>query len=94
MSVAKTQDYQEYLSSYNYLSKNFQFAEQKVPNMASRHVYNEDDIVDDHLLRQISKFVRYDQLGALSGDLGITETERQRAVAKKFPQDEIFQVCN
>ena len=56
--------------------------------------YDEYDIVDEYLLRQISKYVRYNHLGPLSGDLGITETERQRAVAKKPPQDQIFQVCN
>ena len=57
-------------------------------------VYDEYDSVDDHLLHEISKQVRYEELWALSRELRIPETERQKAVANKPPHEQIFQVCN
>ena len=34
-----------------------------------------DDRMDDHLLKEISKYIVYDHLGALARDLGITEDQ-------------------
>ena len=68
---------------------------QVLADMARRQcVYDEYHSVDDDLLHQISKAVRYNELGALSRELGIPETERQRAVANKSPNDQIFEVGN
>ena len=43
-------------------------------------------------IRSVNIF--YDQLGTLSRGLGILNAEHQRAVVKKSPQDQIFQVGN
>ena len=59
-----------------------------------QHIYDEYHSVDDHLLHQISKYVRFEELRALSREIGITETERQKEMAKESPHDQIFQVCN
>ena len=56
-------------------------------------VYKEDDIVDEYLLNQISKWILYNRLGALARDLGISEAEFSGIViAMRQPEDQIFKV--
>ena len=73
----------------------FKHCRHRAGDMATtERVYQEHDSVDDYLLNQISKHIFHDQLGTLSRDLGISNAEHQRAVLKKSPQDQIFQVGN
>ena len=46
--------------------------------MASGRMYNSDDMVEEYLINQIAKYVQYDKLGRLSGDLGIKSNDFQR----------------
>ena len=58
-----------------------------------RHVYQEDDLVDERLLNQLSKWILYHRLGALARDLGMSEAEFGRiATPWSTPEEQIFQV--
>ena len=59
----------------------------------ARHVYEEDDKVDEYLLNQLSKWILYHCLGALARDLGISQAEYSRiAIASSQPEEQIFRV--
>ena len=51
--------------------------------------YNGKDLVDDYLLNQIAKYVKYDELGTLARDLSIEGTAYENVAA---PKDKIFKV--
>ena len=53
-----------------------------------------DDKLDEFLLNQVAKFVKYGQLGPLSRDLRISQTDYEKITAPNtFPQnDQIFRV--
>ena len=56
-------------------------------------LYEEDDVVDEHLLSKLSKWILYHRLGALARDLGISQTEFSRiAMATSQPEEQIFRV--
>ena len=59
-----------------------------------KHVlYQEDDMVDEYLLNQLSKYILYNRLGALARDLGILQAEFSRiVVATNQPEEQIFKV--
>ena len=58
----------------------------------SQRVYEENDNVDDILLKEISKYVFYKQLWSLALDLGIHQTEISAMAAIKNPGEEIYKV--
>ena len=53
-----------------------------------------DDLLDEFLLNQVSKLVKYGQLGPLSRDIRISHTDYEKITAHNtFPQnDQIFKV--
>ena len=53
-----------------------------------------DDMLDEFLLNQVAKFVKYGQLGPLSRDLGVSQVDYEKITAPNtFPQnDQIFKV--
>ena len=58
-----------------------------------RPVYEAEDLVNDHLLSYISKWILYHELGALARDLGISQAELSRiAVPTSTPAEQIFKV--
>ena len=58
-----------------------------------RHLYEEDDKVDEYLLDQVGKWVLYQRLPSLARDLGITQAEFSRIVgAHSQPEEQIFRV--
>ena len=57
--------------------------------MASGRMYNSDDMVEEYLINQIAKYVQYEKLGRLSGDLGIKSNDYQKITAPNaFNQDD------
>ena len=59
----------------------------------TRRIYEEDDMVDEYLLNQLSKWILYHRLGALARDLGISQAEFSRiAIATSQPEEQIFKV--
>ena len=56
--------------------------------------YSGDDTLDEYLLNQVAKFIKYGQLGPLSRDLGVSQTEYEKITAPNtFQQnDQIFKV--
>ena len=60
--------------------------------MASGRMYNSDDMVEEYLINQIAKYVQYEKLGRLSGDLGIKRNDYQKITAPNaFNKDD--QIC-
>ena len=58
-----------------------------------RYVYQEDDLVDERLLNQVSKWILYHRLGALARDQAISQAEFARiATPSRTPEEQIFQV--
>ena len=58
-----------------------------------RHVYQEDDLVDERLLNQLSKWILYHRLPALARDLGMSQAEFSRiATPSNTAEEQIFQV--
>ena len=56
-------------------------------------VYEDDNIVDDGLLNQISKYVFYENLSSLARDLEVHETQIQKIRRpSSSPQEQIFKV--
>ena len=56
-----------------------------------QHLYEGDDVVDEYLLNQLSKWILYHRLGALARNLGITEAEFSRiAIATSQPEEQVF----
>ena len=56
--------------------------------------YSGDDMLDEFLLNQVTKFIKYGQLGPLSRDLGVSQVDYEKITAPNtFPQnDQIFKV--
>ena len=52
----------------------------------AQRVYEENDIVDDYLLNQISKYVFYENLWSLARDLGIPQTKISGMAEIKDPR--------
>ena len=59
-----------------------------------KHVlYQEDDMVDEYLLNQLSKYILFNHLGALARDLGFSQAEFSRiATPTNQPEEQIFKV--
>ena len=58
-----------------------------------RRVYQEGDLVDEHLLNQLSKWILYHRLGALARDLGMSQAEFSRIPTPwRTPEEQIFKV--
>ena len=59
-----------------------------------KHVlYQEDDMVDEYLLNQLSKYILFNHLGALARDLGFSQAEFSRiATPTNQPKEQIFKV--
>ena len=57
-------------------------------------MYKSDDMVDEYLINQVTKYIQYDKLGHLCGDLRINDTEYQKITApnKLNPDDQINKV--
>ena len=59
----------------------------------ARRLYEEEDLVDEYLLNQLSKWILYHRLRPFARDLGITDAEVSRIVIpSKTPEEQIFQV--
>ena len=57
------------------------------------HVYKEDDILDERLLNQTSKWVLYHRLPSLARHLGISDAEISRImIPSRTPEEQCFQV--
>ena len=57
------------------------------------HVYKEDDILDERLLNQISKWIFYHRLPSLGRHLGISDAEISRImIPSRTPEEQCFQV--
>ena len=56
--------------------------------------YKEDDRVDEFLVNQVAKFVRYEKLGLFAKDLKIKERELEIIMAPNYlnPHDRITKV--
>ena len=66
-------------------------------NMASTRKkghYRHDDTLDEFLLNQVAKFVKYGQLGHLSRDLRISQTDYEKITAPNYllQNEQIFKV--
>ena len=58
-----------------------------------RDMYKEDDLVDERLLNQLSKWILYHRLPSLARDLGMSQAEFSRiATPSNTPEEQIFQV--
>ena len=58
-----------------------------------RPVYEAEDLVNDRSLNYITKWILYDELGALARDLGISQADFSRiAVPTSTPAEQIFKV--
>ena len=59
----------------------------------SVRAYEEDDRVDEKLLNQLSKWILYNRLEWLAGNLGFTPAEISRITTQYVtPEEQIFQV--
>ena len=59
----------------------------------TRHIYEEDDKVDEYLLNLVSKWILYDHLGTLARDLGISQAEISRIMIPSItPEEQTFKV--
>ena len=56
--------------------------------------YNDDDRVDEYLVNQVAKFVRYEKLGLFAKDLKIKERDLEIIMAPNYlnPHDRIAKV--
>ena len=60
---------------------------------AAFRVYEEDDILDERLLNQISKWIFYHRLPSLARHLGISDAEISRImIPSRTPEEQCFQV--
>ena len=58
-------------------------------------LYEEDDVLDERLLNQISKWIMYHRLPSLARYLGISDAEISRImIPSRTPEEQIFQVCS
>ena len=59
----------------------------------SGHLYEEDDVLDERLLDQISKWIMYHRLPSLARHLGISDAEIRRIIIpSRTPEEQRFQV--
>ena len=56
--------------------------------------YKDDDMVDEYLVNQVAKFVRYEKLGIFAKDLKIKERDLEIIMAPNYlnPHDRIAKV--
>ena len=56
--------------------------------------YKDDDMVDEYLVNQVAKFVRYEKLGLFAKDLKIKERDLEIIMAPNYlnPHDRIAKV--
>ena len=55
--------------------------------------YQEENLVDERLLNQVSKWILFHRLGALTRDLGISQAEFSRiSTPLTTPEEQIFKV--
>ena len=60
----------------------------------SERLYEEDDVLDERLLNQISKWIMYNRLPSLARHLGFSDAEITRIMfASRDPEEQCFQVC-
>ena len=58
-----------------------------------RRIYEEDDVVDEYLLNQLSKWILYRRVQTLARHLGISQAEYSKiATDNTEPEDHIFHV--
>ena len=58
------------------------------------HLYEEDDVLEDRFLDQISQWIMYDQLPSLARHLGLPDNEISRIMTThKTLEEQCFQVC-
>ena len=58
-------------------------------------LYEEDDVLDERLLNQISKWIMYHRLPSLARHLGISDAEISRIMIPSTTlEEQIFQVCS
>ena len=58
-----------------------------------RDMYKEDDLVDERLLNQLSKWILYHRLPSLARDMGMSQAEFSRiATPSNTTEEQIFQV--
>ena len=64
------------------------------PSLRKKRSYGGQDPVDPFLLNQVAKHVKYDKLGSMSRDLGVSDTEYMKITAQNvFTQnDQIYKV--
>ena len=59
----------------------------------ARRLYQEEDLVDEYLLNQVSKWILYHHLGTLARDLRISQAEFSRiATPLSTPEEQSFKV--
>ena len=59
----------------------------------SDRLYEEDDVLDERLLNQISKWIMYNRLPSLARHLGFSDAEISRImIASRDPEEQCFQV--
>ena len=59
----------------------------------SERLYEEDDVLDEKLLNQISKWIMYNRLPSLARNLGFSDAEISRILfAHRDPEEQCFQV--
>ena len=59
----------------------------------SDRLYEEDDVLDERLLNQTSKWIMYNRLPSLARHLGFSDAEISRIMfASKDPEEQCFQV--
>ena len=64
------------------------------PGGTPPHMYEQDDRLDERLLRQISKWILYHRLPSLARHLGFSGAEISRIIfASRDPDEQCFQVC-
>ena len=57
------------------------------------HLYQEDDILDERFLEEISQWIMYDRLQSIARHLGLSDAEISRIVIpSRTPEEQCFQV--
>ena len=65
----------------------------KMASNGSERLYEEDDLLDERLLNQISKWIMYDRLPFLARHLGLSDAEISRIrFYYRSPEEHCFQV--
>ena len=60
----------------------------------SDRLYEEDDLLDERLLNQISKWIMYNKLPSLARHLGFSDAEISIIMfGHHDPEEQCFQVC-